>query len=79
MGFLIYWYKYGCVFWFFGGDYITQDVLNNVKDKFITINIFRTQSDDSLMCRFSCIVFRENVITGKNLLDYTNLFILINI
>ena len=74
MGFLIYWYKYDCVIWFFGAEYITQDVLNNVKDKFITINILRTQSDDSLMCRFSCIAFRENLITGKYLLDYTNLF-----
>ena len=58
----------------FGIEYITQEVLNKFKDKFITHNIFRIQSDDSVMCEFYYIAFNEYMITGKTLLDYTNLF-----
>ena len=36
-------------------------------------NIFRIQ-DDSIMWGFYCIVFKEYIITGKTLLDFTNLF-----
>ena len=61
----------------FGIDYITQEVLNKVKDKSITHNIFRIPYDDSIMCEFYCIVFIENMIAGKTLLDYTNLWQLI--
>ena len=34
---------------------------------------FRIQSDDSIMCGFYCNAFIE-YITGKTLLNYTNLF-----
>ena len=55
-------------------EYIPQEVLNKVKDKSITYNIFRIQLDDSIMCRFYCTAFTEYMIAGKALLDYTNLF-----
>ena len=38
----------GC-FDFFGFGYIPQVLLNKIKDKSITHNIFRIQSDDSIM------------------------------
>ena len=37
---------------FFGIEYIPQEVLNKIKDKSITHNIFRIQDDDSVMYGF---------------------------
>ena len=51
-----------------------QEVLNKIKDKTIIHNIFRIQDNRSIMCGFYCIVFVEYMLTGKPLLDYTNLF-----
>ena len=47
-----------------GIEYIPQEVLNKIRDKSISRNIFRMQSDDSVMCGFYCIAF----------IEYTNLF-----
>ena len=58
----------------FGIEYIPQKVLNKIKDKWITHNIFRIQDNESIMCGFYFIAFIEYMLTGKNLLDYTNLF-----
>ena len=55
-------------------EYITQEVLNKIKDKSITHNIFRIQSDVSIMCEFYCIAFIEYMIAEKTLLSYTSLF-----
>ena len=41
----------------FGVEYIPQDALSK-----ITHNIFRIQSDDTIMCRFYCITFMEYMI-----------------
>ena len=35
-----------------GIEYIPQEVLNKIKDKSITHNIFRIQDDGSIMCGF---------------------------
>ena len=35
-----------------GTEYIPQEVLNKIKDKSITHNIFRIQDDGSIMCGF---------------------------
>ena len=37
-------------------------------------NIFRVQDDDFIMCGLYCIAFIEYMLTGKTLLDYTNVF-----
>ena len=58
----------------FGIEYIPQEVLNKIRDKSITHNKFRIESDDSIMCGFYCIAFIEYMLAGKTLLDYTNLF-----
>ena len=58
----------------FGIEYIPQEVSSKIKDKSITHNIFRIQSDDSIMCGYYCIAFIEYLIAGKSLTDYTNLF-----
>ena len=49
------------------------EVLNKIRDKSITHNIFEKQDNESTMCRFYCITFIEYMLTGKTLLDYTNL------
>ena len=58
----------------FGIEYIPQDVLNKIWDKFVTRHIFRIQDNESMMCGFYCIPFIEYMLAGKTLLDYTNLF-----
>ena len=58
----------------FGIEYIPQEVLNKIKDKSITHNIFKIQDNDSIMCGFYCITFIDYMLAGKTLLDYTNLF-----
>ena len=70
-----YWQKNTAVYFdCFGIEYIPQKVLNKIKDKWITHNIFRIQDNESIMCGFYFIAFIEYMLTGKNLLDYTNLF-----
>ena len=58
----------------FGIKYIPQEVLNKIKDKSITHNIFRIQDNKSIMCGFYCIACVEYKLSRKTLLDYTNLF-----
>ena len=49
----------------FGIEYIPQEVLNKIKDKSITHNIFRIQNNESVMCGFYCITFIEYVLQEK--------------
>ena len=74
MGFIIYRQNAAAYFDSFGIEYIPQEVLNKIKDKSITHNIFRIQDNESIMCGFYCIAFKECMLAGKILLDYTNLF-----
>ena len=55
-------------------EYIPQEILNKITDKSITHNIFRMQDNDSIMCGFYCMAFIEYILSGKTLLDYTDLF-----
>ena len=54
-------------FEYFGIEYIPLHILNKIKNKFITHNIFRTQHGDSIMYGFYCIAFAEQMIEGKPL------------
>ena len=56
----------------FGIEYIPQ-ILNKIREKSITHNIFRIQDNESIMCGFYCITFIEYMLSRKTLLDYTNL------
>ena len=58
----------------FGTEYISQEVLNKIRDKSITHNIFRIQDNEFIMRGFYCIAFTEYILAGKPLLDYINLF-----
>ena len=55
-------------------EYIPQEVLNKIKDKSITHNIFRILDNESVRCDIYFIAFIEYILAGKNLLDYINLF-----
>ena len=59
---------------YFGIEYIAQEVLNKIKDKSITHNIFRIQDNDSIMCVFYYIALIEYILARKTLLDYAKLF-----
>ena len=54
----------------FGIEYIPQELLNKIRDKSITHNIFRIQDSESIMCKFYCTTFIEYILAGK-----TNLLI----
>ena len=58
----------------FGIEYIPLEILNKIRDKSITHNMFRIQDNESIIFGFYCITFREYMLAGKTLLDYTNLF-----
>ena len=50
----------------FGIEYISQEVLNKVKDKSINHNIFRTKDNEFIMCGFYCVVFIEYMLSRKS-------------
>ena len=54
-------------------EYIPQEILNKIKDKSITHNIFRMQNNAFIMCGFYCIAFIKYMLAGKTLLEYTNI------
>ena len=58
----------------FGIEYIPLEVLNKIRDKSITHNIFRIQHNESVMCGFYFIAFIKYMLAEKTLLHYTNLF-----
>ena len=49
----------------FGTEYIPQEVLGKIKDKSVTHNIFRIQDDDSIICGFYRIAFKEYMIGDR--------------
>ena len=61
-------------FYFFAIEYIFQEVLNKINDKFITRNKFRTQDNESIMRRVYCNALIECFFAGKTLLDHSCLF-----
>ena len=56
-------------------EYIPQELIVKTKDKFITQNIFRIKSDDSIACGFYCINFIEYLLAGETLSNCTNLLL----
>ena len=49
----------------FGIEYISQELLNKIRDKSITHNIFRIRPNDSIMCGFYSIAFIEYMLSEK--------------
>ena len=55
-------------------EHIPQEVLNKIRDRSVTHNIFRIQGNESIVCEFYCVTFTKYILAGKTLLDYTNFF-----
>ena len=69
---LLYFAKKGEIVYFdsFGVEHIPEEIGNrNIK-----ANIFRVQSNNSVMCGYFYIGFIDFMLLGKTLTDYTNLF-----
>ena len=63
-----------CTLFFFGIECVPRDVLNKIKDKFITHSTFRLQSNDTIWGGLYCMAFIKCMISVKTLLDNNNLF-----
>ena len=58
----------------FGAEHIPKKNKEYVKNKNITVNVFRTKAYDSLMCRYFCLGFIDFMFKGKTLTEFRNLF-----
>ena len=55
-------------------QFINNDTTKSSSLERIESNIFKIQAYDSIMCGYFCIEFINDMLKGKKLLDYTNLF-----
>ena len=51
-----------------------KEIRKFIEHKNIKTNIFRIQSDNSIMCGYFCIGFIDFMFAGKTLIDHTSLF-----
>ena len=58
----------------FGVEHIPKEIKKLINNKNIIANIFRVQTNDSVMCGYFCIELIDFILAGKNLTTYTNLF-----
>ena len=57
-----------------GVEHVPKEIENFVGHKNIKTNIFRIQSNNSIICRYFCIGFIDFMFVGKTLIDFTSLF-----
>ena len=58
----------------FGVENVPGDIKKFIGNKNIKANIFRVQTNDSVMCGYFCLRFIDFMLAGKKLTDYTGLF-----
>ena len=58
----------------FGAEHIPKKIEEFIGKKNITTNIYRIQTNDSVMCGYFCIAFINFMQKVKSFLSYTNLF-----
>ena len=58
----------------FGVEHILKEIKEFIDNKNIKANIYRVQSNNSIMCGYFCIGFIDFMLAEKTLTDYTNLF-----
>ena len=58
----------------FGVEYIPEEIKDFIGNKNRKTNIFEIQEDNSIMCGHFYIGFIDFMLSGKKLIDYTNLF-----
>ena len=57
-----------------GVEHIPEVIKEFIGNENIKANIYRVQSNNSIMCGYFCIGFIDFMLAGKTLIDYTNLF-----
>ena len=57
-----------------GVEHIPEVIKEFIGNKNIKANIYRVQSNNSIMCGYFCIGFIDFMLAEKTLTDYTNLF-----
>ena len=55
-------------------EFILKEIRKFIGNKYITTNIHRIQTYDSIMCGYFCIGFIDFMLKRKTLLEYKNLF-----
>ena len=58
----------------FGVGHISKAVKKLIDNKNMTTNIYRIQTNHSIMCKYFCIGFIDFILKSKSLICYTNLF-----
>ena len=55
-------------------EHVPEEIYKFVGNKNIKANIFRVQSNNSIMCGYFCIGFIEFMLADKTLVDFTSKF-----
>ena len=58
----------------FGVEQVPKEIEKIIGRKKIKRNIFRIQSNNSIMCGYFCIIFIDFMFPRKTLIDYNSLF-----
>ena len=58
----------------FSVEHVPEEIKEFIGNKNIKANIFRVQSNDSIMCGYFCIGFIDFMLAGKKLTDFTGMF-----
>ena len=58
----------------FGIEHVRKEIEKFIRYKNIKTNIFRIQSNNSIMCGYFCIGFIDFMFAGKELTDFTSMF-----
>ena len=58
----------------FGVEHVPKETEKFIAHKNIKTNIFRIQSNNSIMCRYFCTGFYDFTVADKILIDFTSLF-----
>ena len=73
---LLYFVKKNEIVYFesFGVEYVPKEIEKFIEQKNIKTNMFRIQSNNSIMCGYFCIGFIDFMLEGKTLIDFNSLF-----
>ena len=60
----------------FGDEHVHTETEKIFGHKNIKANIFRIQSNNSVMCGYFCFGFIDSILTGKTSIDFISFFLL---
>ena len=74
IGLLYFVEKWNSLFDSFSVEHIPEEIKEFIGNKNIKDNIFRVQSNNSIMCGYFCIEFTDFMLADKKLTDFTSIF-----